>query len=127
MRSCRRGARSALRRIPPRRAALRKAPSVTALATTASCRPETSMPQRVLFAGRPQVAAVVVGPKGVLKDELRVGRLPQHEVTGPLLTGGPQQQIHVGNVGAMQVPGDGRLVDPLGIQPSRRGLARDIP
>src|SRR5271169_5103826 len=89
--------------------------------------PETSMPQRVLFAGRPQVAAVVIGPESVLEDVLRVGRLPQHEITGPLLTGSPQQQIHVGNVGAMQVPGDGRLGDPFGVQLARRGLARDIP
>src|SRR5271163_1146569 len=92
-----------------------------------SRRPETSMPQRVLFAGRPQVAAVVVGPEGVLEDVLRVGRLPQHEITGPLLPGSPQQQIHVGNVGAMQVPGDGRLGNPFGVQLARRGLARDIP
>src|ERR1700743_1301224 len=119
MRSCRRGARSALRRIPPRPAAPRRAPSATAPAPTASRRPETSMSQRVLFTGRPQIAAVVVGPEGVLKDELRVGRLPQHVVTGPLLTRGPQQQIHVGNVGAMQVPGDGLLVHPLGVQLAR--------
>src|ERR1700689_1248691 len=92
-----------------------------------SRRPETSMPQRVFFAGRPQVAAVVVGPEGVLEDVLRVGRLPQHEITGPLLTGSPQQQIHVGNVGAVQVPGDGRLGDPFGVQLARRSLARDIP
>src|SRR5277367_2982693 len=92
-----------------------------------SRRPETSMPQRVLFAGRPQVAAVVIGPESVLEDVLRVGRLPQHEITGPLLPGSPQQQIHVGNVGAMQVPGDGRLGDPFGVQLARRGLARDIP
>src|ERR1700723_15892 len=92
-----------------------------------SRRPETSVAQRVLFAGRPQVAAVVIGPEGVLEDVLRVGRLPQHEVTGPLLTGSPQQQIHVGNVRPMQMPRDGRLGDPLGVQLARRRLARDIP
>ena len=47
-------------------------------------RAESAVSVDVLLAGRPQVAAVVVRPELVLEHVFGVGRLPQHEVAGPL-------------------------------------------
>src|SRR5262249_60190777 len=47
--------------------------------------PVPAVPAGVDLAGVPQVAAVEVGKERVEEDELRVGRLPDQEVGGPLL------------------------------------------
>jgi hypothetical protein len=46
--------------------------------------------------------------------ELGVGDLPEQEVGDPELVGGPDEQVDVGHVGRVQVPGDGPLVDAAG-------------
>ena len=89
--------------------------------------PEPSIAGGVFLARRPQVAAVVVGPQLVLEDVLGVRRLPQHEVAGPLLPRGPQEQVDVGDVGPLQVMGDRRLGDPVRVQPARGGLSARFP
>src|SRR4051812_6031020 len=82
----------------------------------ASGAPEPSVARRVFLAGRPQIAPVIVGPQLVLEDEFSVGRLPQHEVAGPLLTRSAQKQVDVGNVGSLHVSGDGGFGDAVGIE-----------
>src|SRR5690625_1226478 len=50
----------------------------------------------VLFDGRPQGAAVDIGPQHVLEDHLGIGGLPEKEVRGPLLAGRAHEQVDVG-------------------------------
>ena len=69
--------------------------------------------------------AVEVGPQRGNEDELGIGRLPQQEVAGALLAGGADEQVDVGHVGLVEVPGDHALVDLGRIDASRRHLARD--
>src|SRR6516165_11330756 len=98
-----------------------------ALAVMALGAPESAIAVRVFLAGGPQIAAVVVAPQLVLEDVLGVGRLPQHEIAGSLLSRGPQEKVYIGDVGPLQVAGDCRLGDPLGVQPARLREASDFP
>src|SRR5687768_7881171 len=59
---------------------------------------EAALPRRVLLAGRPQVPAVEIGPQRVEEDQLRVGRLPEHEVARAVLPRAADEQVDVGQV-----------------------------
>src|SRR5690606_4428051 len=72
-----------------------------------------AVPGGVDLAGVPEVPAVEVGPEGVQEDELGVGRLPEQEVGEPLLAGGADEQVDVGDVGGVQ-PGGERVLVHLG-------------
>src|SRR3954454_17432115 len=97
----------------------------TESAPAPSRRAEPPLTRRVLLARRPQVPAVEVRPEGVEEDELGVGRLPQQEVAGPVLLGAAHEQVDVGHVGLVEVPGDGLLVDLVRVEPAGRDLAAD--
>src|SRR3546814_10242280 len=60
-----------------------------------------------------EVALVEVGPQLVDEDELAVGRLPEQEVAEPLLAGGADHQVGIGNAGGQEAGGEAFLVDVL--------------
>src|SRR3954447_6948259 len=88
-------------------------------------RAEAALARRVLRARRPQVPAVEVGPEGVEEDQLGVRRLPQQEVARAVLPRAAHEQVDVGHVGLVEEPGDGRLVDLVGVQPAGGRLPGD--
>src|SRR6185436_6897369 len=85
----------------------------------------TSVTLRVDLNGPPQVAPVEVRPERVQEDHLGVGRLPQQEVAGPLLAGGPHEQVDVGHGRLVEVARDGPLVDVVGLEPPLLDEQRD--
>src|SRR5882762_11757397 len=93
---------------------------------TSSGPAEATVAAHVLLARRPQVAAVVVRPQLVLEDVLGIRRLPDEEVTSPPLPRRPDEQVHIGNVGAVQVLGERRLTDPARTDLSVDGFLREI-
>src|SRR5215213_10108411 len=86
---------------------------------------EPPLPRGVLLARRPEVPPVEVGPESVEEDELRVGRLPEQEVAGAVLTRAAHEQVYVRHVRLVEEAGDRRLVDLVGVQPAGRDLAAD--
>ncbi len=73
-----------------------------------------AVPAGVDLAGVPQVPPVEVGEQRVEEHELGVGRLPDQEVRGPLLAGRPDEQVHVGDAGLVEVAREHLLVDLVG-------------
>src|SRR6202007_1063255 len=90
--TCRCGVALAPRRLPRRRELRRAISMPDVLAVMALGARDPSIAGRVFLAGRPQVAAVVVGPQLVLEDELGIRRLPQHEIAGPPLPPRPEKK-----------------------------------
>src|SRR5215213_3071799 len=86
---------------------------------------EPPLPRGVLLARRPEVPPVEVGPESVEEDELRVGRLPEQEVAGAVLTRAAHEQVDVRHVRLVEEAGDRRLVDLVGVQPAGRDLTPD--
>ena len=66
------------------------------------------------------MASVEIGEQRVKEDELGVGGLPDQEVRRPLLAGGPDEQVDVGNSRLVEITGEHVLVDPVGIKVSDR-------
>ena len=52
-----------------------------------------------------------IGPQHVEEHQLGIGRLPQQEVRQPLLAGGADDQVGVGDAGGRQEAGERRLVE----------------
>src|SRR6478736_7974323 len=73
----------------------------------------------------PEVPPVDVGPQHVGEDELGVRGLPEHEVREPLLPRRPPDEVGVGDLGDVEVPGERLLVDFLGVEPAGGDLAAD--
>src|SRR6185312_9312785 len=88
---------------------------------------EPAIPAGIALAGRPQVPAVEVRPRGVDEHQLGVGRLPEQEVGRPLLAGGPQEQVHVRQARLVQVAGEGLLIDLGRVEPAGRGKLGQLP
>jgi hypothetical protein len=68
---------------------------------------------------------VEVREQRVEKNELRVRRLPDEEVRGPLLPRRPHEQVHVRDARLVQVAREHSLVDLVGSQPSRGHVRGD--
>ena len=72
---------------------------------------EPAVPALELADGLEQVLSAEVGPQHVGEHQLAVGQLPEQEVGDPELAGGADDQIRIGHVRLIEVPGDGPLVD----------------
>jgi hypothetical protein len=71
------------------------------------------------------MAAVEVGPQGVQEDHLGVRGLPEQEVRRALLPRRPQEQVHLGYLGVVQVLRDRLLVDLVRLEPARHHVPGD--
>src|SRR5580658_7240962 len=73
----------------------------------------------------PEMPAVEIGPEGVEKDKLGVGRLPEQKIGEPLLAGGADPEIHFRNIRLVEIAGEKVLVDLVGPDLARRHVARE--
>src|SRR6185312_7097796 len=73
----------------------------------------------------PQMPPVEIGPERIEKDKLGVGGLPEQEIGKPLLAGGTNPQVDVGNFRLVEVAVEKFLVDLVGADLARRDVTGD--
>src|SRR5690606_19823262 len=86
---------------------------------------EAAVAARVDLDRIPEVPAGEIGPEGVEEDHLRIGALPEHEVARALLPRAADEEVHIGQLGLVQVALDGLLADPGRLEPARGDLLGD--
>src|SRR5918997_2253862 len=64
--------------------------------------------------GQHELLGGKVGPERIRHVELGVGYLPEQEVGDAQLSAGPDHEVHLGDLGCVEVAGEGRLVHLLG-------------
>src|SRR3989338_4371550 len=80
--------------------------------------PEPPFAPLVLGDGLHEILLRKIGP-GLRRDiELGVGGLPQQEIGEPLLARGPDQQVRIGELGGVELPGEHGFIDVLRPEPS---------
>src|SRR5438105_4296616 len=63
-----------------------------------------------------QLWNVEIGPECFSHEELGVGRLPEQEIAGPLLAGGADYEVRIGQFGVVEASLDRLLVDRRRVQ-----------
>src|SRR5437763_12898327 len=113
---------------PPRRSGA--APAGVSLASAISARAkaraaEAAVARGVFLDRGPEGAVVEVGPEVGQEDELGVGRLPEQEIRDPLLAGGPDDEIGIGDAVRVERSLDRLDPDRAGVELAGRRLRGD--